>query len=144
MSVNIPGLQIHCNQSQQQMKTQITLENRQAHIVFGVVSLFLIGCVFRIILNVEEIHQYLTKDEKCDYVVPYWIRVSYWLVAHIYTLLQLRERKNEVILICYDSFRLLDPYNVFCWQYPILETCLSTACRVTNSEKFCTKKWDSN
>ena len=77
MSVYVPGLQIHCNQSQQQMKTQITLENRQAHIVFGVVSLFLIGCVFRIILNVEEIHQYLTKDEKCDYVVPYWIRVSY-------------------------------------------------------------------
>ena len=84
MSVYIPGLQIHCNQSQQQMKTQITLENRQAHIVFGVVSLFLIGCVFRIILNVEEIHQYLTKDEKCDYYIPYWIRVSYWLVAHIY------------------------------------------------------------
>ena len=58
------------------MKNQVASENRQAHIVFGVVALFFGGCILRIILNVEEIHQLLTKDEKCDYVVRYWIHVS--------------------------------------------------------------------
>ena len=59
------------------MKNQIALENRQTHILFGVVSLFFIGCILRIILNIEEIHQFLTKEEECDYVVRYWIHVSY-------------------------------------------------------------------
>ena len=63
------------NRSKQQMKSQIASENRQAHIVFGVVVLFFIGCIPRIVLNVEEIHQELTKDENCDYVVRDWIHV---------------------------------------------------------------------
>ena len=58
------------------MKSQMATENRQAHIVFGVVLLFFIGCILRIVLNIEEIHQYLTKDENCGYITKDWIRVS--------------------------------------------------------------------
>ena len=58
------------------MKNQIASENRQAQMLFGVVTLFFIGCLFRMVLNIEEIHQSLTKEEKCKYVVQFWIHVS--------------------------------------------------------------------
>ena len=79
-SLYFSGIQIQCNHSKQQMKNQIASENRQAHMLFGVVTLFFIGCTLRMVLNIEEIHQTLTKDPDCGYVVRFWIHVS-WLLG---------------------------------------------------------------
>ena len=74
------GLQIASNRSKQLMNSQIATENRQAHIVFGVVLLFFVGSILRIVLNVEEIHQELTRDKNCGYVTKEWIYVRVLMI----------------------------------------------------------------
>ena len=79
-----PGISTHSYHASQQMKNQIALENRQAHMLFGVVTLFFIGYTLRMVLNVNELHVMLTRSkeeaEHCPVVFPFWIRVSFTIL----------------------------------------------------------------
>ena len=73
------GIQTQSHHLQQHMKDQIALENRQVHMLFGVVTLFFVGYALRMVLNINELHLILTKgaDEgKCRVRLPSWIHVS--------------------------------------------------------------------
>ena len=64
------------------MKNQITLENRQVHMLFGVVFLFFVGYALRFVLNVNELHSILNNNDdksKCPSALPSWIHVRYFL-----------------------------------------------------------------
>jgi len=100
----ILGLQIASNRSKQLMNSQIATENRQAHIVFGVVLLFFVGCILRIVLNVEEIHQELTRDKNCGYVTKEWI----YLVGPLQRLLLALSHSGNLFIYCLSSDKFRD------------------------------------
>ena len=76
------GLHQQSHHFQRQMKNQITLENRQVHMLFGVVILFFVGYALRFVLNVNELHSILSNNNdksKCPSELPSWIHVRYFL-----------------------------------------------------------------
>ena len=73
------GLQTESHHFQLQMKNQLTLENRQVHMLFGVVILFLSGYTLRFVLNLNELHSILIPkngSNSCPNTLPSWIHVS--------------------------------------------------------------------
>ena len=75
----ILGLQTESHHFQLQMKSQLTLENRQVHMLFGVVFLFLSGYALRFVLNLNELHSILIPkngNDSCPNTLPSWIHVS--------------------------------------------------------------------
>ena len=63
-------------------KSQMNVENKQAHTLFGVIGLFFFGHLFRIVLNINDIYLFSFRkvDEatNCDCVdlVPIYTLVS--------------------------------------------------------------------
>ena len=79
MVLHILGLQTESHHFQLQMKNQLTLENRQVHMLFGVVFLFLAGYALRFVLNLNELHSILIPkngNDACPNTLPSWIHVS--------------------------------------------------------------------
>ena len=73
------GIQTQSHHFQLQMRNQITLENRQVHMLFGVVILFFVGYALRFVLNVNELHSIISTNEEkqdCPGILPTWIHVS--------------------------------------------------------------------
>ena len=65
-----------------QATRSLEAENRgQAHTLFGVVALFFMGHVFRVVFNVHEIYLTSSFDRKlnpgCASHLPFWVHVSY-------------------------------------------------------------------
>ena len=72
------GIQTQSHHLQRQMKNQITLENRQVNMSFGVVLLFFIGYALRLVLNLNELYSTLNKEDdkkECPARLPSWIHV---------------------------------------------------------------------
>lgn len=67
-------------------KSQMNVENKQAHTLFGVIGLFFFGHLFRIVLNINDIYllsfREVNKATNCDCVVdlPLYTFVSICII----------------------------------------------------------------
>ena len=73
-------------------KSQMNVENKQAHTLFGVIGLFFFGHLFRIVLNINDIYLFSFREvdeaTNCDCVVdmPLYTLVSTFYYKHHYSI----------------------------------------------------------
>ena len=120
---HILGLQTESHHFQLQMKNQLTLENRQVHMLFGVVILFLSGYTLRFVLNLNELHSILIPKNgnvSCPNTLPSWIHVSKTNKYFNFII-----QRNDLFIASFYSFLKYQIFFLFsgCCAFTTTSTC---------------------